>query len=305
MKEQMDRLKSMNQNKKINVEDSVGPDAIRSEVTVGDLLVLKMFHQSSLLNGICIYVKKISKGDKDEQRTTILEDPMIFAADDVPFMIGAFEKMLARKRLWRQAKAAGWTSPKMEQYISELEGVPPNTKMEEIVKFYGKPSEIPTHATRTKVFPISAYLSYSSIYMPVGWAHFVLQRIMYPWRRPSITISSDMKLKKGGDGYKDIKNPSAEQKDQWLFCGGKEENYVKIPMEELEGFLFGLQNLAAQQLAKIAFSFGNHEIPMYMFLNLLWEGVASLAHGHDDTVLELKNRFHMFSLHQVRRIGSD
>ena len=107
LKEQMDRLKSMNQNKKINVEDSVGPDAIRSEVTVGDLLVLKMFHQSSLLNGICIYVKKISKGDKDEQCTTILEDPMIFAADDVPFMIGAFEKMLARKRLWRQAKAAG------------------------------------------------------------------------------------------------------------------------------------------------------------------------------------------------------
>ena len=84
----------------------MGSDVIRSEITVGDLLVLKMF-QSSLLNGICIYVKKNSKGGRDEQRTTILEDPMIFAANDVPFMVGAFEKMLARKRLWRQAKSAG------------------------------------------------------------------------------------------------------------------------------------------------------------------------------------------------------
>ena len=112
----------------MNAEDSTCPDTIRSEVTVGAALVLNMFHPSSLLNGICIFVKKISKGNKDEQRTTILEDPMIFAADDVPFMIGAFEKMLARKRLWRQAKAAGWTSPKMEQYISELEGAQPDAE---------------------------------------------------------------------------------------------------------------------------------------------------------------------------------
>jgi len=129
---------------------------------------------------------------------------------------------------------------------------------------------------------------------------------MYPWRRPSIVINKDMKLQKGGDGYTDIKNPSAEKKDQWLFIRNKEENYVKIPLEELEGFLYGLQNLAAQQMAKIASAFADHEIPMYMFLNLLWEGVAILlAHGNEQTVVELKERFHMFSLHQVRRIGSD
>jgi len=303
LKEQMLKMASANHEAKKISESARGYEPIGSEVTVGDVLVLKMFHQSSLLSGVCMFVKKISKGGKDEQRVAILEDPMIFASDDIPFLIGALEKMLARKRLWKHAKEAGWTSPRMEQYIAELEGVPPNTKMEQIVKYYGTPSEIPTHATRNKVFPVSAYLSYSSIFMPGGWAHFVLQRIMYPWRRPSITIQSDLKLKKGGDGYKDIKNPAADERDRWLFCGGKDENYVKIPLEELEGLITGLQNLSAQLMAKIAFSFANPEIPMYMCLSMLWEGVLTiLAHGHPNTVLEAKNRFQLFSSHQVRRI---
>ena len=73
----------------------------------------------------------------------------------------------------------------------------------------------------------------------------------------------------------------------------------------MEGFLYALQNLAAQQLAKIACVFTDHEITMYMFLNLLWEGMATLTHGNVSTVQELKEHFHMFSSHEVRRIGSD
>jgi len=306
LKEQMLKMASVNHEVNFFSESTRGYEPLGAEVTVGDVLVLKMFYQSSLLSGVNMFVKKVSKGGKDEQRMTILEDPMIFASDDIPFLIGALEKMLARKRLWKYGKEAGWNSPKLEQCIAELEGVPPNTKMEQIVRYYGTPSEIPTHATRNKVFPVSAYLSYSSIFMPGGWAHFVLQRIMYPWRRPSITIKNDLKLKRGGDGYKDIKNPCADEKERWLFCGSKDENYVKIPLEELEGLITGLQNLSAQLMAKIAFSFANTEIPMYMMLSMLWEGVLTiLTNGNPSTVLEVKHRFQQFSSHQVRRICID
>jgi len=309
LKEQMLKMASANHQVKNFSEGARGYEPLGAEVTVGDVLVLKMFYQSSLLSGVNMLTKKVSKGGKDDQRITTLEDPMIFASDDIPFLIGALEKMLARKRLWKYGKAAGWNSTKLEQSIAELEGVvPPNTKMEEILRYYGTPSEMPTHATRNKVFPVSAYLSYSSIFMPGGWAHFVLQRIMYPWRRPSITIKNDLKLARGGDGYKDIKNPGADEKERWLFCGSKDENYVKIPLEELEGLITGLQNLSAQLMAKIAFSFANAEIPMYMMLSMLWEGVLTIltnGGGNPSTVLEVKHRFQQFSSHQVRRICID
>ena len=210
--------------------------------------------------------------------------------------------MLARKRLWRQARVAGWNSPKMEQYIAQLEGIPPNWKMEQVIACYGKPSEIPTHVTRGKVFPVSAYLSYSSLYMPGGLAYFILQRIMYPWRRPSIVINSDSKLQGTGDGYTEIKNMSAEKKEQWLFIKPKDENNVPIPLEDIEGFLSALQNLAALQMAKIACAFTQHEVTMCMFLNLLWEGMATIAHSALETIQELRERFQVFSCHEVRRI---
>ena len=124
----------------------------------------------------------------------------------------------------------------MEQYIAQLEGIPSNWKMEQVTAYYGKPSEIPTHATRGKVFPVSAFLSYSSPYMPGGLAYFILQRIMYPWRRPSIVCNSDTKLQGTTDGYTEIKNMSAEKKEQWLFIKPKDENNVPILWKILKVF---------------------------------------------------------------------
>ena len=91
LKQQMAKMKTMAQNKKMNLEDNLDLNVIRSEIAFGELVVLKMF-QSSLLHGICLYVKKYTGANKEGQRVAILDDPMIFTADDVPFMIVGFEK---------------------------------------------------------------------------------------------------------------------------------------------------------------------------------------------------------------------